>query len=75
MITLFQAFISQCELFLLGFLIVSIRYYGYDKDELFKDFKNKYFTAYVIFLWFVLGTFYRHWSQLPVLGIWSYLLQ
>jgi hypothetical protein len=78
MITLFEAFLGQIEMFFIGASLFLLRHFlSGDKRsvaETFPDtFQNTYFILYLIVLWFGVLTWLSWYIQSPRYGIWSCL--
>jgi len=82
MITLLQAFLSQVEILLVGFLLITLRHIisGDQRpildtypDYLKRDLKNKYWMTYLFVLWFGVFTWVTYYYQVKRFGIWGYL--
>jgi len=77
--TYLEAFFHQFVIFLM--FITMLSYNAYKRGD--KDFSNffppewhnpPYFWVYLVFLWFVLLTYFRVAFDIPRYGIWSYLI-
>jgi hypothetical protein len=78
--TLFQALISQVNLFLFvsAFLMIERIMLKDDRDVIDmipEPFDNIYFSLFMLIIWFVVFTWGIYYFQLPEYGIWSYLFK
>ncbi|MEX0940356.1 MAG: hypothetical protein WDZ41_03280 [Candidatus Babeliales bacterium] len=75
--TLVQAFLKQLIFALCFILYLSLTCIMRGDNEMTSILpeadRNIYFLLFILFFWFGLGTLWRQWSELPLLGIWSYL--
>lgn len=77
MITLFQAFVAQLKLTWLCAAILWFMYvFKNDTENIIPEvFENKYFILSMSWFWFIGGTWFRYYFQMPEYGVWSYLFE
>ncbi len=68
-----QAFGMQLIIFLVGVVCWMNRVSFTPEEESVNPFTNRPTAIFVMFLWFGIGTWYRHYTQMPLLGVWGYL--
>lgn len=74
MMSWLEVFLMQIVLFIAGVVVYVTRFY-LERRPLIGPFplNPKGTWTIVLFLWFVMGTYFRHETQMPLLGVWARL--